>query len=456
MVGGSSTNVLDFSANGQKVGLRFTGVSIPQGAKITKAYIRLMSAETDSGSTTLTIKAQDADSASAFSSSSKNLSSRALTSASASWATQTWNKGQVAQSGDISSVVQEVVSRGGWDSGNPLALVISGDNKNNRRAVSVNGGGTKVAPTLYVWYSGGSDDGGDDGDDGVTVPSGTPSSGSCLNRSGSLVRLKGSYSSTVTIARRSNVKVDARGASMRGNNFAFVAGKNSGSFCLSGGSYSSNRSSGASWSSFHSTSAIYAENVSNPTIENVTTSNSGDCVTFKNNTSNHLVKDSYFKACMDDAYENDRFNNGSFKNNLVDRAFTFFSCRAEAGRVSPRNVTVNIEGNVIGLRRLPNGNHNYLFKWGWGTSSGCRINLRNNVFLLENQQAGYINPNKDSRLRYDPLNESACRGNKNVVVYTGGNRSYLAQLKAASPTCFDVTTDIGVWNRARSAWLARH
>ncbi len=169
MVTGSSNRSLDFSTSGQKVGLRFSGVSIPQGAKITKAYVRLMAAESDIGTTTLSIRAHDTDSASAFSSSSRNISSRSLTSASESWSPSSWSRGSVAQSDNFAAVVQEVVSRSGWRSGNALALVVSGDNRNDRQAVSVDGGGTRVSPTLYVWYEtdgDDGDDGGDDGDDG--------------------------------------------------------------------------------------------------------------------------------------------------------------------------------------------------------------------------------------------------------------------------------------------------
>jgi hypothetical protein len=175
MISGSSNRVLDFSTDGQKVGLRFSGVSIPQGAKVTKAYVRLMAAASDSGSTTLTIRAHDTDSASQFSSSRKNISGRGLTSASERWSTSSWRKGKVAQSDDFAEVVQEVVNRRGWDKGNALALVISGDNKNNRRALSVDGGGTRVAPTLYVWYEADGDDGDDDGGE-ATAPSGNVSS----------------------------------------------------------------------------------------------------------------------------------------------------------------------------------------------------------------------------------------------------------------------------------------
>ena len=60
-----------------------------------------------------------------------------------------------------------------------------------------------------------------------------------------------------------------------------------------------------------------------------------------------------------------------------------------------------------------------------------------------------MDPGKNPLIDSNPLNESACRGNKNTVVYTGGDKRYLESLKKDSPTCFTVTTDKSVWTKAR-------
>jgi hypothetical protein len=100
MVTGSAANTLVFSKNHQ-VGLRFTGVNIPQGAEITKAYVRMMPSHSDTGSTTLRIRAQSTNSAAQFKASNKNISSRGLTKAAANWKTPSWSKGKVAQTSDL-------------------------------------------------------------------------------------------------------------------------------------------------------------------------------------------------------------------------------------------------------------------------------------------------------------------------------------------------------------------
>ena len=58
----------DASSHGgdQMIGLRFTGVLIPQGSTITNAYIEFTADESNSGSTSLTLQGQDADDPAGF------------------------------------------------------------------------------------------------------------------------------------------------------------------------------------------------------------------------------------------------------------------------------------------------------------------------------------------------------------------------------------------------------
>jgi hypothetical protein len=76
--GSSDLELIYDSYNGgsQVVGLRFTGLAIPQGATITNAYIQFTVDERNSGTTNLTIKGHDSDDAPSFSTSSYNVSNR--------------------------------------------------------------------------------------------------------------------------------------------------------------------------------------------------------------------------------------------------------------------------------------------------------------------------------------------------------------------------------------------
>ncbi len=142
------------SQGDQTVGIRFQGLNIPQGATITNAYIQFTTDETGSTGTNVTIRAQDVNDAGTFTSSSFNISNRATTSASANWQPATWNSlgqaGTNQRTPNLSALVQEVVNRGGWTSGNDMAFIITGSGK--RTAESYNGSSSS-APLLHVEYT---------------------------------------------------------------------------------------------------------------------------------------------------------------------------------------------------------------------------------------------------------------------------------------------------------------
>ncbi len=153
-VGGSvqvSSAALDFSAN-SAVGIRFGSVAIPRGATVTSAVLEFRASKTSEGSLTLTVRGDDSDSASTFS--SKNLSSRSKTSASALWYPRTWTVDMTTRSSELKDVVQEIVDRDGWKSGNAMAFTITGSGAAARAAVSANQS-QPYAPTLVVSYASG-------------------------------------------------------------------------------------------------------------------------------------------------------------------------------------------------------------------------------------------------------------------------------------------------------------
>jgi len=136
----------------QTIGLRFTGLAIPQGAKITKAYIQFKADEKQSGETILKIKAERKKSANAFKNKKYNISNRTMTDASVTWSPEPWlvgERGDKQKTPDISSVIQEVVSQKKWKKGRHIAIIISGEGK--RTAESYNGD-KKGAPMLHVEY----------------------------------------------------------------------------------------------------------------------------------------------------------------------------------------------------------------------------------------------------------------------------------------------------------------
>ncbi len=137
----------------QLVGIRFTGLNIPQGATITNASIQFQTDETHSGAASLMIEGEATDNALTFTNANANISSRALTGATIGWAPAPWTTegeaGTVQQTPNIAPIIQEIVERPDWSSGNALVVIISGSGR--RDAESFNGD-SAGAPVLHVEY----------------------------------------------------------------------------------------------------------------------------------------------------------------------------------------------------------------------------------------------------------------------------------------------------------------
>jgi hypothetical protein len=136
----------------QTVGMRFANLGVPAGATVTGAYVQFVADESQSEATALTLRAQAADSAPTFTTATSNVSSRPRTAAAVSWSPPAWTAGSAStaqRTPDLSALVQEVVNRPGWASGNALALIVNGTG--HRTAVAFDGGATKAA-TLHIDY----------------------------------------------------------------------------------------------------------------------------------------------------------------------------------------------------------------------------------------------------------------------------------------------------------------
>jgi hypothetical protein len=135
------------------VGLRFTGVSIPQGAVIVNAWVQFRANTVDSSACSLNIQGELADDTLTFKSSANNISARPRTNASVNWAPPAWTvQNQVGpgqQTTNIASVIQEIVGRPGWASGHSLVLIITGTGHREAEAYE---GAAAAAPLLHVEY----------------------------------------------------------------------------------------------------------------------------------------------------------------------------------------------------------------------------------------------------------------------------------------------------------------
>ena len=141
----------------QTVGMRFQGIAVPQGATITSAYVQFQVDEVSTDAASLNIAAEDTDNAATFTTATNNVSARPRTGATVIWTPSAWPTVDVAgpdqRTPNIASLVQAVINRPGWTSGNALAVIVSGSGARVAKAYEGSVGG---APALHIEYQAGS------------------------------------------------------------------------------------------------------------------------------------------------------------------------------------------------------------------------------------------------------------------------------------------------------------
>ncbi len=163
----------DGDANVLTTGLRFKRVGIPQGSTIDSAFFVFVSHEAKAATDVaeITITGEATGDAETFDETNL-ITARPRTSASVDWVVNVdWGLWTTERSVDISSIVQEIVNREDWVSGNDMAFILEGNDQgpseveNAREFQSFeniadpadggNGGNDpRRAPRLVVYYGG--------------------------------------------------------------------------------------------------------------------------------------------------------------------------------------------------------------------------------------------------------------------------------------------------------------
>ena len=135
----------------QLVGVRFNGLGIPQYALITSAQLQFQASGASLAAVNVRIRQEAADNAATFTTTNGNISGRTLTTGFVDWAIAAWSNnefGADTTSPDLSSLVQTVVNRPGWASGNSMAFVLSENGTTSlRQASAFDDAGTGFAST---------------------------------------------------------------------------------------------------------------------------------------------------------------------------------------------------------------------------------------------------------------------------------------------------------------------
>jgi Tol biopolymer transport system component len=138
------------------VGLRFTDIRIPRGAKVKHAHLHLR-IPTDrryrsSEKADLVLQAELTANSTPLTKEQHNITSRSRTKASVKWSPEPWAEGEwprTEYTPDLARLVQEVVNQPDWQEGRALVLIISG---NGQRHVESWDQDKSAAPMLYIDY----------------------------------------------------------------------------------------------------------------------------------------------------------------------------------------------------------------------------------------------------------------------------------------------------------------
>lgn len=143
----------------QVVGLRFPAVGIPQGSTILSASIQFTVSQTSSVTSSFAISGVGAGDVAPFVATSFDVSALPTTAAQVAWpnvpAWSTINDATPAQlTPDLTSIVQEIVTRGDWASGHALAFTIRETLAGSHRMAKAWDGDALRSPVLRVRYQG--------------------------------------------------------------------------------------------------------------------------------------------------------------------------------------------------------------------------------------------------------------------------------------------------------------
>lgn len=105
-------------------GIRFTNVTVPQGSTISSAYLTFTARYTNTDTVLTKVYGIDQDDTASMSS---DPTGRTKTTAAVDWDSTNHTQNTAYQSPDIKTIVQEIVDRAGWSSGNDMGFLLLDD-----------------------------------------------------------------------------------------------------------------------------------------------------------------------------------------------------------------------------------------------------------------------------------------------------------------------------------------
>ena len=132
----STGSELTFNANSNDyIGLRFRNIALPQGAVVSNAYLEFTAYQNSyNNSASMTIEAANEADPRSFNNYSRYLLRNKAKTSAVTWSgIERWYRNREYQSPSVASIVNQLVNRGDWQSGNDMMFILS-DFNNTRGA----------------------------------------------------------------------------------------------------------------------------------------------------------------------------------------------------------------------------------------------------------------------------------------------------------------------------------
>ena len=150
ILGGGS--IIMSSAETHQAGMVFRNINVPRNARISNVYIDFTASNTQSGATSLLFEGHATHYTGVFKPRTDDIGFRARTTANAVWRNiPPWTSGDTYRSPNLSALLQEIVNGSRWESGNALAILVSGTGSGGgmRNAISFDRD-PDDAPKLFI------------------------------------------------------------------------------------------------------------------------------------------------------------------------------------------------------------------------------------------------------------------------------------------------------------------
>ena len=146
---------LNANATTQWSGFRFLNVTIPPGSTVTASTLELDFFSGSFDDPDLTIYAHDTDDAPTFTTTANDISARTPTTATVTWTASSIGTG-IKTTPDLKTIIQEIIDRPGWTSGNDIAILYVGRSASSFARVRSLDAGTGAPAKLNITYTPGS------------------------------------------------------------------------------------------------------------------------------------------------------------------------------------------------------------------------------------------------------------------------------------------------------------